>query len=136
MGPGCLTAVFGMGTGVAIRVWSPGSLLEYQEGSGRQASWAIWHTSRGGGARFVGIPPCVPEGCSGSQEGGINAAKRSTISTGQLRRLPVLHTRPIDLVVFQESLALRQGDLILRGVSRLDAFSVYPCRTLATQRCA
>ena len=25
MGPGCLTAVFGMGTGVAIRVCSPGS---------------------------------------------------------------------------------------------------------------
>ena len=24
IGPGCLTAVFGMGTGVSIRVWSPG----------------------------------------------------------------------------------------------------------------
>src|SRR6516225_11320596 len=24
IGPGCLTAVFGKGTGVAIRVWSPG----------------------------------------------------------------------------------------------------------------
>ena len=24
IGPGCLTAVFGMGTGVAIQVWSPG----------------------------------------------------------------------------------------------------------------
>ena len=28
------------------------------------------------------------------------------------------------------------GDLILRRVSRLDAFSVYPGRTLATQRCS
>ncbi len=27
MGPGCLTAVFGMGTGVATRVWSPGRSL-------------------------------------------------------------------------------------------------------------
>ena len=35
-------------------------------------------------------------------EGRINAAKRSAVSTGQLRRLPALHTRPIDLVVFQE----------------------------------
>ena len=38
----------------------------------------------------------------------INAAKRSTVSTGQLRRLPALHTRPINLVVFQESLS-RKG---------------------------
>ena len=29
----------------------------------------------------------------------------------------------------------RTGDLILRRVSRLYAFSVYPGRTLATQRC-
>jgi hypothetical protein len=32
----------------------------------------------------------------------INAVKRSAVSTGQLRRLPALHTRPIYLVVFQE----------------------------------
>ena len=32
----------------------------------------------------------------------INAAKRLAVSTGQLRRLLALHTRPIDLVVFQE----------------------------------
>ena len=31
---------------------------------------------------------------------------------------------------------LGAGDLILRRVSRLDAFSVYPGRTLATQRCS
>jgi hypothetical protein len=65
----------------------------------------------------------------GRPEGRINAAKRSAVSTGQLRRLPALHTQPIDLVVFQEPSALRQGDLVLRGVSRLDAFSVYPGRT-------
>src|SRR5436190_18589298 len=28
IGPGCLTAVFGTGTGVATRVWSPGSRLD------------------------------------------------------------------------------------------------------------
>ncbi len=32
----------------------------------------------------------------------INAVKRLAVSTGQLRRLLALHTRPIDLVVFQE----------------------------------
>ena len=62
-------------------------------------------------------------------EGRINAAKRSAVSTGQLSALLHLHTRPIDLVVFQEPSYLRTGDLISRGVSRLDAFSVYPGRT-------
>jgi hypothetical protein len=62
-------------------------------------------------------------------EEGVNAAKRSTVSTGQLRPLLALHTRPINPVVFRESSFLRKGNLVLRGVSRLDAFSVYPGRT-------
>jgi hypothetical protein len=66
----------------------------------------------------------------------IKAAKRSAVSTGQLRPLLALHTRPIDLVVFQEPVYPKgTGGLVLRRVSRLDAFSVYPGRTLATQRC-
>src|SRR6516165_2704149 len=60
----------------------------------------------------------------------MNAAKRLAVSTGQLKRLPALHTRPIDLVIFQEpSFPEGTGGLILRRASRLDAFSVYPCRT-------
>src|SRR4051794_12048984 len=59
----------------------------------------------------------------------INAVKRLAVSTGQLRRLPALHTRPINLVVFQEPTPRRAGNLILKGVSRLYAFSVYPFRT-------
>jgi hypothetical protein len=59
----------------------------------------------------------------------INAVKRSTISTGQLKPLLALHTRPIDLVVYEESSSLRTGDLFLKKVSRLYAFSVYPDRT-------
>ena len=56
--------------------------------------------------------------------------KRSAVSTGQLRRLPAVHTRPIDLVVFQEpSQPNAAGNLILERASRLDAFSVYPVRT-------
>ena len=66
----------------------------------------------------------------------MNAAKHLAVSTGQLKRLPALHTRPIDLVIFQEpSFPEGTGGLILRRASRLDAFSVYPGRTLATQRC-
>src|ERR1022692_3998515 len=52
------------------------------------------------------------------------------ISNGQLNVLLRLHTRPIKLVVYQCSCyLLRLGDLILRKVSRLYAFSVYPNRT-------
>ena len=47
------------------------------------------------------------------------------IRTGQLHALPRVHIRPIDVVVFHGS----WGDLVLRGVSRLDAFSGYPVRT-------
>ena len=58
-----------------------------------------------------------------------NQANR-TISTGKLHALPHLHTRPIDLVVFQGSYSLEgMGELISRPASRLDAFSGYPIRT-------
>ena len=49
------------------------------------------------------------------------------ISNCQLNTLLCLHLSPIYLVVFKGSYLL--GYLILRGASRLDAFSVYPCRT-------
>ena len=52
----------------------------------------------------------VPRGLMGPEgsitpvvlEEKINAVKRLAVSTGQLKPLLVLHTRPIDLVVFQE----------------------------------
>ena len=47
------------------------------------------------------------------------------ISTGRLSALLRLHLRPIDVVVFHGP----RGDLVLRGASRLDAFSGYPVRT-------
>ena len=55
---------------------------------------------------------------------GSNQAYR-TFSTGQLNVLPRLHLRPIDEVVFLGP----QGYLVLRGASRLDAFSGYPVRS-------
>ncbi len=47
------------------------------------------------------------------------------ISTGWLRTLLPDHRRPIDVVVYDDS----RGVLVLRRVSRLDAFSGYPVRT-------
>ena len=48
------------------------------------------------------------------------------ISSSQLHTLPHFHLCPIYLVVFKGSYFFRMGYLILRGASRLDAFSVYP----------
>ena len=48
------------------------------------------------------------------------------ISNSQLHVLLHFHLCPIYLVVFKGSYYLRMGYLILRGASRLDAFSVYP----------
>ena len=50
-----------------------------------------------------------------------------SISTGQLNTSLCLHSQPINLIVFEGSYYL--GNLILRGASRLDAFSVYPFHT-------
>ena len=108
IGPECLTAVFGMGTGVAIRVCPPGSFALYQQVA-------------------VGVAPLSSK--PAASEGRVNAAKRLAVSTGPLKRLLVLYARPINPVVYRGPLSYWTGDLVLRGVSRLDAFSVYPGRT-------
>jgi len=59
----------------------------------------------------------------------IGVVKHSAVRTGRLRRSPAVHSRPIDLVVFQEPSHLRAGNLVLEGASRLDAFSAYPVPT-------
>ena len=48
------------------------------------------------------------------------------ISNSQLSTLLHLHLCPIYLILFKGSYFFRMGYLILRGASRLDAFSVYP----------
>ena len=55
---------------------------------------------------------------------GSNQAYRA-ISTGQLNVSLRLHLQPIDVVVYHGP----QGYLVLRGASRLDAFSGYPVRS-------
>ena len=52
-----------------------------------------------------------------------------TISTDQLHTLLRFHLRPINQIVFLGPYSKWMRDLILGGVSRLDAFSVYLVRT-------
>ena len=68
-----------------------------------------------GGTRFRRGPSKLAPGSSAGR----------AISTGQLSGLRRFHLRPIDVVVFHGS----RRDLVLRRVSRLDAFSGYPVRT-------
>ena len=56
--------------------------------------------------------------------GRVDQADRA-ISKAQLHALLRFHMPPIDVVVYHGS----RRDLVLRGVSRLDAFSGYPVRT-------
>ena len=51
------------------------------------------------------------------------------ISGSQLRASPHFHPCPINLVVSKGSYPFPVGHPISGGASRLDAFSVYPCRT-------
>ncbi len=67
--------------------------------------------------------------------GRIGVVKRSAVRTGRLRRSLAVHSRPIDLVVFQEPSHLRAGNLVLKRASRLDAFSRLSFPDLATLRC-
>ena len=125
IGPGCLTAVFGMGTGVSSRVSSPERRLA-PEGAGMsiRRRWELrLSVSPGSGRSWRVHPPLA------LAERGISAAKRSAVSTGQLSALLRVHARPIDPVISREPAPRRAGGLISRRASRLDAFSVYPGRT-------
>jgi hypothetical protein len=87
IGPGCLSAVFGMGTGVPTRVWPPAG-LGCVESVGQSRIWLL-DVATG--------PSLVP-----SSGGGGGVAKRSAVSTGPLSVSLRLHARPIDPVVCRE----------------------------------
>ena len=72
--------------------------------------------------RPIGV--CLTSDCNGFAVTGSDQAYR-TISTGRLNALLHVHLRPIDVVVCHGP----QGYLVLRGASRLDAFSGYPVRS-------
>ena len=97
-----LTALFGMGRGVSL------SLSRHQ--SVRDAPVELENRTRRIGRNN-------------------NPSSPRPISTGLLTTLLRLHSRPINLVVYQGPYSLRgMGELISRTASRLDAFSGYPFR--------
>ena len=112
-----------MGSGVlplamATRPATPAGLWEAGEG-GRAGSvlcerGVFWEVCGAGWRRVVMILAA-----------GRGAPGDRAISTARLRGLPRFHLRPIDVVVYHGS----RRDLVLRRVSRLDAFSGYPGRT-------
>ena len=59
----------------------------------------------------------------------IRRSSPRAISTSQLHTLLRFHLLPINQVVFLGPYSFRMRDLILGGVSRLDAFSVYLVHT-------
>ena len=81
--------------------------------------------------RSVNDATLIPVRCESPRGAGgrIGVVKRSAVRTGRLRRSLAVHSRPIDLVVFQEPSHLRAGNLVLKRASRLDAFSAYPFPT-------
>ncbi len=125
MGLAGLTAVFGMGTGGTPPVSSPEIGREVVKPLDRGGSDVGSHRARASVIRsvVVAIIPDVNrliEGSMGSFAGSfsiepcrslaepfglrrrIGVVKRLAVRTGRLRRSPVVHSRPIDLVVFQE----------------------------------
>ena len=147
MGPTGLTAVFGMGTGGTPPVWSPESCPaggqarpgRYSRWIGHAgvvlATWQVWRLLRPRvrtvGSRGVSTPRRRdgPRARGRRRGGRVGVVKHSAVRTGRLRRSPAVHSRPIDLVVFQEPSHSRAGNLVLEGASRLDAFSAYPVPT-------
>ncbi len=137
MGPAGLTAVFGMGTGVAPPVWSPGRrprgghAARPRRSGGDHARDDPRHGSsdRGTGVRLAAARPraggswpagpsgavsCRPPGSRAAPRAGggvaIGVVKPSAVGTGPLRRSPAVHSRPIDLVVFQEPSGLAPSE--------------------------
>ena len=128
-------------------LWPPGPVRELPAGTGTIGSAARPLISRvisrvlieascvrvpaeRGSAAEKGLPPWGPASGRVVRQDDpcrwMRALKRCrAISTGQLRGLPRFHLRPIDVVVYHGS----RRDLVLRRVSRLDAFSGYPVRT-------
>ena len=129
MGPTGLTAVFGMGTGGTPPVSSPENHPRGVEAPRAQSGWSVTCRATLAGSRVHGSPwispatvvplrgtvavvssdrwviePCLDRWAFACWGLGvrIGVVKRSAVRTGRLRRSPAVHSRPIDLVVFQE----------------------------------
>ena len=123
IGPKCLTAVFGMGTGVATWVWSPenqyiarhlwretlgpGRTRWFRGGCGSPPVNRGLYVSKGSGRRllvglYLSLSVCERGANPFRVQKRVNAVKRLAVSTGPLKVLLLVHIRPIDLVIFQE----------------------------------
>ena len=103
-----LTSVFGMGTGVASSLKPPGNFISFSLHCSLKTTQHI---------SFQLLKT-------------VSRSSPRPISTSQLRTLLLFHTWPIYQLISLESYQLNAvGNLILRRVSRLDAFSAYPCRS-------
>ena len=92
-------------------------------GAGSPLVWGGWCSP------CCSVPPLGSLGVGG---GGGGVCLCWPVSTSRLRPLPVFHVWPIDPVVCwgpSSSTGCCCGDLVLKVVSRLDAFSGYPVRT-------
>ena len=119
MGSSSLTVVFGMGTCVSCRIKSPecalGRFLHTERDSKRwkQSVFIVRSCTDRGACLRCKCPLgrcCVRFACDYSRwnvttrhrsADRAEKIKLSSVSTGQLRPLRALHTRPINLVVFQ-----------------------------------
>ena len=112
------TAEFGMGLGVwpLAMATRPAKLPLRCAGEAGGVWRSVWDR--------VGFGAARGRWCGAVLASALDQADRA-ISTGQLRGLLPFHLRPIDVVVYHGS----WRDLVLRRVSRLDAFSGYPVRT-------
>ena len=138
IGPGCLSAVFGMGTGVSTRAWSPAvrvrASLSWSERDARVYGGDV--VMRGGVSCVLPTPMLRwPRPVSHQLSGGRGgAAKRSAVSTGRLSVSPRLYVRPIDPVVSREPSSYEPrpdlgGSFTLICLQRLSVTHV------ATRRC-
>ena len=135
-----LTSVFGMGTGVASPLESPGfPACGSRFGSGsitrseaRRAPEVRSSTSRRSGVqrRPRDVTPRWIPFHGADPWSALEKVKPSTISTAWLHPSPGFHVPPIKQVVSLRSYPVNPvGNLISRRASHLDAFSAYPNRT-------
>ena len=144
IGPRCLSAVFGMGTGVSTWAWSPAisrwhrhSCLCPVVSRGAQAGMPVPPTNfdnedDASSFQFDRAVASLPSDITGGGRDG--AAKRSAVSTGPLSVSPHVHVRPIDPVVFREPSSF-EGKPDLGGSFALICLQRLSVPHVATRRC-
>ena len=125
-----LTSVFGMGTGVASPLESPGFHAAGTCSAASIAHECVRGAPKKGDRRSRVRHGSITDPQSLTLGQRLVVVKPSTISTAQLHPSPDFHVPPIKQVVSLRSYPVNPvGNLISRRASHLDAFSAYPCRT-------